>query len=431
MDIDTKSLGNVTAIIGTQWGDEGKGKLVDILAEKYDWIVRATGGANAGHTIYVNEKKFVFHQIPSGALHAQAKMIIGNGCVINLPSLAEEIQLLANEGVSLEGRLFISDRTHIVCDYHKKIDILQEEMKGGKKIGTTGRGIGPAYSDKINRMGIRIGELMNWESFETHYRNNLSLLQKIYPGLTHDAEEELSSFKKYGEALLPYICDTATLLSEQIAAGKKILLEGANATMLDIDHGTYPFVTSSNASIGGIVTGAGVPPRKIDSIIGILKAYTTRVGAGPFPSELNDETGEYLRTKGGEFGATTGRPRRCGWIDTVVARYACMINGLTHINLTKLDVLTGLTTIKIVTGYKINGKTVTSFPSDLTQLNPENGFEPEFIEMPGWTEPLDNCTSLGQLPVTAQNYVKKLEEIIGLPMTFIGVGHNRNQMITK
>lgn len=424
-------LGNVTAIIGTQWGDEGKGKLVDILAPQYDWIVRATGGANAGHTIYVNEKKFVFHQVPSGALQLNTKMIIGNGCVINLPSLAEEIQLLTNEGISLAGRFFISDRAHLVCDYHKKIDVLQEEMKGGKKIGTTGRGIGPAYSDKINRMGLRIGELINWESFETHYRNNLALLQKIYPGLEHNADEELEAFKKHREELLPYITDTVALLHEQISTGKKILLEGANATMLDIDHGTYPFVTSSNASIGGIITGTGIPPRNIDSIIGILKAYTTRVGAGPFPSELEDETGEYLRTKGGEFGSTTGRPRRCGWMDTMVARYACMVNGITHINLTKLDVLTGLEKIQIVTGYKVHGKSLENFPADLSQLSSENGFEPELIEMPGWTESLDNCTEFDQLPAAAQNYVKKLEEIIGLPMTFIGVGYNRSQLITK
>ncbi len=424
-------LGNVTAIIGTQWGDEGKGKLVDILAPRYDWIVRATGGANAGHTIYVNEKKFVFHQIPSGALQMNTKMIIGNGCVINIPSLAEEIELLKKEGVSLDGRLFISDRVHVVCDYHKKIDVLQEEIKGGKKIGTTGRGIGPAYSDKINRMGIRLGEILNWESFETHYRNNLALLQKIYPGLEHDAEAELAAFKMHKEALIPYIADTTYLLHTEMVAVKKILLEGANATMLDIDHGTYPFVTSSNASIGGIITGSGMPPRKIDSIIGILKAYTTRVGAGPFPSELNDETGEYLRTKGGEFGSTTGRPRRCGWLDTVVAKYACMLNGITHINLTKLDVLTGLSTLRIVTGYKFNGTLLESFPADLNKLTPENGFTPEYTDLPGWTEPLDNVTKFDKLPVNAQNYVKKLEEIIGLPMTFIGVGYNRNQLITK
>lgn len=426
-----QDLGNVTAIIGTQWGDEGKGKLVDILADKYDWIVRATGGANAGHTIYVNEKKFVFHQVPSGALQTNTKMIIGNGCVINLPSLAEEIQLLKNEGISLEGRLYISDRAHIVCDYHKKIDVLQEEMKGGKKIGTTGRGIGPAYSDKINRMGLTFGELLNWEKFEAHYKNNLALFQKMYPGLEHNGDEELASFKQHREELIPFITNATLLVNQEVLFGKKILLEGANATMLDIDHGTYPFVTSSNASIGGIVTGTGIPPRSINSIIGIMKAYTTRVGAGPFPSELNDATGEYLRTKGGEFGSTTGRPRRCGWIDTVVAKYSCMVNGITHINLTKLDVLTGLEKVRIVTGYKVGGKTLETFPSDLDQLYTENGLELEYIELPGWTESLDNCATFEQLPVAAQNYVKKLEEIIGLPMSFIGVGYNRSQLITK
>lgn len=406
-------LGNVTAIIGTQWGDEGKGKLVDILADEFEWIVRATGGANAGHTIYVNGKKFVFHQVPSGALQPNTKMIIGNGCVINLPSLADEISLLKVENIDLAGRLFISDRVHLACDYHKKIDVLQEEMKAGKKIGTTGRGIGPAYSDKINRMGIRLGEIVNWDAFVSHYNANLELHKKLYPGLEHDAEAELAAFKQYREELMPFITDTVELLSQQIAAGKKILLEGANATMLDIDHGTYPFVTSSNASIGGIITGAGMPPRKIDSIIGILKAYTTRVGAGPFPSELEDETGEYLRSKGGEFGSTTGRPRRCGWLDTVVAKYSVMVNGLTHINLTKLDVLTGLQTIKILTKYG------------------ENGGQPEYLDMPGWTEPLDNVTTFDALPENAKNYVKKIEELIGLPITFIGVGYNRNQLITK
>lgn len=418
-------LGKIIAIIGCQWGDEGKGKLVDILAEKYDLIVRATGGANAGHTIYTENKKIVFHLIPSGVLHAGKIGVIGNGCVIHLPTLFEEIETLKKEGVEVNGRLWISDRGHIVFEYHKKIDILLEEQKGGKKIGTTGRGIGPAYTDKMMRMGIRIGELLNFEKFQEHYLANLKIHQKMYV-FEHDGGKELSELKNYAEKIKPFIAETFTLLRNARENEKSILVEGANGTLLDIDHGTFPFVTSSNAAIGGIISGTGIAPRHISNVIGIVKAYTTRVGSGPFPTELLDETGNMIREKGGEYGATTGRPRRCGWFDAVVVRYACELNGITAINLTKLDVLSGMKTLKIATGYSWNGRKLESFAQAISVIDQ---ITIEYEEMPGWDESLDRCNSFENLPKNAQNYVKRIEKLVKTPIRFIGVGQDRKKMI--
>lgn len=425
--IGNQNLGKIAAIIGCQWGDEGKGKLVDILAEKYDIIARATGGANAGHTIYTGDKKFVFHLVPSGVLHEGKIAVIGNGCVIHIPTLFEEIETLKKENILVEGRLWISDRAHIVFDYHKTLDGLQEEQKGGKKIGTTKRGIGPSYTDKIMRMGIRIGELLDFAAFKEHYMANLEFHKKLYGNFEHDSEKELSELEQFAEKLKPFIIDTVEYLNHAHIQEKTLLLEGANGSMLDVDHGTYPFVTSSNATIGGIVTGTGIAPRHFTSAIGIVKAYTTRVGSGPFPTELNDETGNMIREKGAEYGATTGRPRRCGWFDAVVVRYACMINGITHINLTKLDVLSGMPTLKIATSYQYNGKILDTYPaSPKTQEKMEIIYE----EIPGWEKSLEDCKKFEDLPINAQKYVRRIEELVKAPIAFIGVGRDRKQMIT-
>lgn len=420
-------LGQIIAIIGCQWGDEGKGKLVDILAEEYDIVVRATGGANAGHTIYLNEKKFVFHLVPSGVLHEGKIGVIGNGCVIHIPTLVEEIEELKKENIDLNGRLWISEKAHLVLDYHRMLDALQEEQKGGKKIGTTQRGIGPAYTDKMMRIGIRVGELLNFENFKEHYLNNLAFHKKSFGNFEHDDKKELIELEKLAEKIQPFITETFTYLKNAREKGKKILLEGANGTLLDIDHGTYPFVTSSNASIGGIVSGSSIAPTHIKDAIGIVKAYTTRVGSGPFPTELLDETGEFIRQKGGEFGATTGRPRRCGWFDAMVVRYACELNGITAINITKLDVLSGQKTLKIATGYQYKEKNLKSFAEAIGIIDK---IQVQYEELAGWDEPLEHCRTFNDLPKNAQNYVKKLAELVRTPIKFIGVGHDRKQMIT-
>ncbi|MEK7545426.1 MAG: adenylosuccinate synthase [Patescibacteria group bacterium] len=423
--MNEQKTGQISIIIGCQWGDEGKGKLVDILAQKHDMIVRATGGANAGHTIYVGDKKVIFHLIPSGVLHPGKIAVIGNGCVIPITTLFEEIATLKKEGVDLDGRLWISDHAHIVLDYHRTLDALQEEQKGGKKIGTTKRGIGPAYADKIMRMGIRIGELLNFEKFTEKYLANLAFHQKAY-GLEHDGTTELAQLKDFAEKIRPYVTETFNVIRTAEKTGKKILVEGANGALLDIDHGTYPFVTSSNASIGGIITGTGIAPQQLGRIIGIVKAYTTRVGSGPFPSELLDEIGEAIRTKGAEFGSTTGRPRRCGWFDGVVTRYACELNGVTEINLTKLDVLSGMKTLKLATSYTHNGKVLNSF-ADCIDIPEE--IEVHYEEMPGWGEDISKCKTREELPQNAQNYIARIEELSGVRVSSIGVGHDRMQMI--
>lgn len=426
-----KKHGNVCAIVGGQWGDEGKGKLVDIMAEHYDFIVRATGGANAGHTVYVKDtknseyKKYVFHLIPSGALYPKSMNVIGNGCVVHIPTFLDEVKVLKASGILVEGRVFISDRAHLIFEYHKLIDGIQEERKGKNKVGTTGRGIGPAYTDKISRTGIRAHELLDFERFEEHIRENAAHLQKVY-GFQFDIEKEINYYRSILGEIKPYIKDTALMVNQAIADNKKIILEGANATLLDVDHGTYPFVTSSNATIGGIISGSGVGALQISSIIGIMKAYSTRVGAGPFPTELENELGEKLRTKGGEFGATTGRPRRCGWFDAVAAKYSVMINSMKSINLTKLDVLDEMESLKIATGYFFQGKKLESFPASIDQLA---NVEVEYIEMPGWKTSIKNVKTFKDLPKNAQEYVQKIQELIGCPIDFIGTGVGRDEMI--
>jgi len=424
--------GNVCAIVGGQWGDEGKGKLVDIMAEHYDLVVRATGGANAGHTVYVKDqtkegeyKKYVFHLMPSGALYPKTSNIIGNGCVVHIPTFLEEVKILQENGISIDGRVFISDRAHLIFEYHKIIDGIQEERKGKNKVGTTRRGIGPAYADKISRTGVRVHELLDFHKFEEHLRENVAMLEKIYE-FKFDTEKELNYYRNIIGEIKPYIADTSCMVNKAANEGKKILMEGANATLLDIDHGTYPYVTSSNATIGGMIAGSGIGATKITSVIGIMKAYSTRVGAGPFPTELDNELGEKIRTKGGEFGSTTGRPRRCGWFDAVASKYSVMINDMKSINVTKLDVLDEMETIKIATTYFYQGEKLENFPASADVLS---NVEVEYVEMPGWQTSIKNAKSFKDLPENAQKYVKKIEELLGCKIGSIGTGVGRDEMI--
>jgi len=428
-----QKYGRITAILGAQWGDEGKGKLIDILSAEYDIVVRATGGANAGHTVYIPDainpgqtQKFIFHLMPSGVLYPDKIGIIGNGCVVHLPTFFEEVKLLKNNNIDVAGRVFISDRAHLVFEYHKLIDQIQEQQKGKNKVGTTGRGIGPAYMDKISRTGIRAHELKDFERFSIHLRKNVQTLQQIYPELDFDVETEIDYYREILPQITPYITNTTYYLNNAITSSKKLLMEGANGTLLDIDHGTYPYVTSSNASIGGIITGSGISAMKLDSAIGIMKAYCTRVGAGPFPTELENAIGEKMRSTGKEFGSTTGRPRRCGWFDAVASKYSATINGFTAINLTKLDVLDDFETIRIGTKYILAGKELDEFPS-----SPEQLAEVQVIyeDLPGWKEPIKHCRSFEELPKNAQKYIKRIEELIACPVNFIGVGASRDEMI--
>jgi len=426
-----RKLGQLIYIAGGQWGDEGKGKLVDILAEKYDIIARAGGGANAGHTIcFKNGKessKFVFHLLPSGVLHEGKINIIGNGTVVHIPTLLDEIHALKAAGIDVRNRLLISDRAHLLFEYHKIIDRMQEESKGDKKVGTTKRGIGPCYTDKIARRGIRAGDLLNIDRFAAKLRENAEKHMKDY-GFEFDIEAEINYYKDSVELFSDMIVNTSQYLNTAYLAGKTILAEGAQGTHLDVDFGTYPYVTSSNTTSGGASTGLGIAPTKIESVIGILKAYTTRVGEGPFPTELGQMEGDMLREQGGEYGATTGRPRRCGWFDAVVAKDSIIYNGINVINLTKLDVLKGFKTVKIGVGYKLEGQELSYIPSLLEDFQ---NVEVVYEEMPGWNEDISGARSFKELPKNAQSYVKRLEEILGVPINFIGVGINRAEMIYK
>lgn len=426
-----KKLGQVVYVAGTQWGDEGKGKLVDILSAQYDVIARSAGGANAGHTICVNHKgkseKFIFHLLPSGVLHEGKVCIIGNGTVIHIPTLLEEIDTLKKQGIDLHGRLFISDRAHLIFEYHKLIDEIQEERKGGKKVGTTKRGIGPAYTDKVSRIGIRVGDLNDFDEFSERLRRNAERHMKCYD-FDFDIEQEINYHKDAAELIQEYVINTTEYLHKNYKEGKTILVEGAQGTHLDIDHGTYPYVTSSNTTSGGGSTGLGLAPSKIENVIGIVKAYTTRVGEGPFPTELGGMEGGMLQEKGVEYGSTTGRPRRCGWLDLVVVKNAIDINGITSINLTKLDVLTGFQTIKIGTGYRLNGEHTAYIPASLKDFEQ---VEVDMIEMEGWEEDISKAEHFSDLPKNCQAYVKKIEELLETPINFIGVGVHRSEMIYR
>jgi len=418
-------------VVGAQWGDEGKGKVVDIYTEYADDIVRYQGGNNAGHTLVVGDETVVLHLIPSGILHEGKRCMIGNGVVLDPKVFIEEIQKLKKTGrLQNDAALLLSESLNIIMPYHKAIDIAREAKSGDKKIGTTGRGIGPCYEDKIGRRGIRLMDLINQKTFEQKLKEYLPeknfLLEKFLGAPSCNYDEIVAEYRQYAEVLKKYVADTSLLLGKDLQAGKKILFEGAQGTLLDIDHGTYPYVTSSSTCAGGAATGSGVSPRDINEVVGISKAYVTRVGSGPFPTELDDETGEKLRKIGGEFGATTGRPRRCGWFDAMVIRYAVRVNGLTGIALTKLDVLSAFDTIKVCTGYELSGQQLESLPAELESF--EN-CKPVYEELPGWNCDISKAKSFEELPENARNYVKRLETLAGCQIILVSVGPRRDQTI--
>jgi adenylosuccinate synthase len=419
------------AVIGAQWGDEGKGKIVDLFTLDADIVVRFQGGNNAGHTLVVNGDKTVLHLIPSGALHRNKLCVIGNGVVVDPEVLLEEIEGLRGKGHFLDDSLLkISEEAHLIMPYHKSIDQARERLRGKGKIGTTGRGIGPAYEDKVARTGIRLVDLLDGTTFRDKLRRNIEekniYLKAILKEKTLDYGEIYDSYCGFRDELVKYVTNTGVLLDREIKAGKKVLFEGAQGTLLDVDHGTYPYVTSSNTVIGGVLSGAGIGPRSIHEVIGLSKAYTTRVGSGPFPTELKGPEGERLKQEGDEFGATTGRPRRCGWFDAVGVRHAVRINGMTGIALTKLDVLTGFKKIKICTEYRSGGEVYRDFPASVKVLK---NAEPVWEEMAGWNEPLSGAKKLADLPSNARRYVHRLEEILGTEMILVSVGPGREETI--
>jgi len=419
------------AVIGAQWGDEGKGKIVDLFTRDADIVVRFQGGNNAGHTLVVNGNKTVLHLIPSGALHPGKLCVIGNGVVVDPGVLLEELDGLKKRGYLLDDSfLRISEQAHLIMPYHKAIDLARERLRGKGKIGTTGRGIGPAYEDKVARTGIRFVDLLEQDTFREKLRHNIKekniYLKAILKEKTLSFKEIHDTYRGYRERLKGHVANTGLLLDNEIRAGKKVLFEGAQGTLLDVDHGTYPFVTSSNTVIGGLCSGAGIGARNVHQIIGISKAYTTRVGSGPFPTELKGPEGEKLKEEGSEFGATTGRPRRCGWFDAVGVRYAVRVNGITGIALTKLDVLTGFKKIGVCVAYRCEGKTYHDFPASLRVLERA---EPVWERMDGWDTPISGAKRFSDLPANAQRYVRRLEEIIGMEMILISVGPGREQTI--
>ncbi len=419
-----------SAVLGAQWGDEGKGKIVDMYSKQADVVVRYQGGHNAGHTVWVDGVKYILRLIPSGIIHEKTINIIANGTVIELDALFKEINELKEKGIKFENRFYISDRANIIMPYHIFFDKHKEELKGANKIGTTGRGIGPTYMDKIARSGIRIGDLFNEKLLDEKITTNIEELNKYatkaYNISPINIEEAKSYCKRYIKDLKNYVTDTTYLINKLINENKKVMLEGAQGTMLDVDFGTYPFVTSSNGSAGGACTGTGISPRKISCIAGVMKAYTTRVGSGPFPTELFDDNGKMLAEAGHEFGAVTGRPRRCGWLDLVAVKYAGMINGLDYIALTKMDVLDNMPIIKVCTGYEIDGKVVDQFPADLTSLNK---IKPIYKEFKGWMTDITKTKNIEDLPTEAKEYIDFISKYLGIPFCVVSVGPDRNQTI--
>jgi adenylosuccinate synthase len=416
-------------LLGAQWGDEGKGKATDLLGDKVKYVVRYQGGNNAGHTVVIGKEKYALHLLPSGILTPSCIPVIGNGVVIDPAVLLEEIRGLNERGVDT-SKLKISTNAHLITPYHRTIDKVSERFLGKSKIGTTGRGIGPAYADKINRIGIRIQDLFDpsilRQKLDGALRDKNQVLIKVFNRKGIEVDDVLNEYLGYAEILKPYVTDTSLLLNQALDKGEVVLLEGSQGTLLDVDHGTYPFVTSSNPTAGGASTGSGIGPTKISRVIGIVKAYTTRVGSGPFPTELFDEDGEKLRSIGGEFGVTTGRSRRTGWYDALIARYAVRVNGLTDFFLTKLDVLTGWEKIPVCVAYEIDGKRVEELPASQTDFHHA---KPIYEYLPGWSEDISNARELNDLPANARAYVKYLEEISGAPMSAIGVGPGREQTI--
>ena len=416
-------------VIGTQWGDEGKGKIVDFLAEEADVVVRSQGGNNAGHTVVVDGKAFALRLLPSGILYEGKKNIIGAGVVVDPKVLLEEIAGLEKEGKNADT-LEISERAHVIFPYHNALDEAEEAAKGDAKIGTTKNGIGPCYADKVNRVGIRMVDLLNTETFKKQLVANVALknkmLTKVYEAEPVNYEEILADYINYGEKLRRHVKDTTASLFEDMQAGKKVLFEGAQATMLDLDHGTYPFVTSSHPIAGGASIGSGMGPNFMNNIIGVVKAYSTRVGEGPFPSEQDNEVGDYLRNTAREFGTVTGRPRRCGWLDLMVVRYAAVLNSLDYLAITRLDILDGLEELKICVGYKLNGEEVKGFPADLNLLGQ---VEPVYETLPGWNTPISDIRKYEELPENARLYVERIAELTGVPIGIVSVGPNRAETI--
>lgn len=414
-------------VVGIQWGDEGKGKLVDFLTQKANLIVRFQGGNNAGHTIVIDGEKYILHLIPSGILHKGKKCIIGNGVVIDPAVFLSEIGNLRKRGIDINDSLFISKTAHLIMPYHIAIE---KEYEKDKKIGTTGRGIGPAYTDKIARNGVRVIDLFYPETLMDKIKSNLSiinfLLENFYKAISLKAEDIYELYLKYGQEISRYVADTDIMINNEVESGSNILFEGAQGTLLDIDHGTYPFVTSSNTVTGGVCTGAGISPLKINKILGVAKAYTTRVGEGPFPTEIKDAMGECLRQRGGEYGATTGRPRRCGWLDMVALRYAIRINGLTGLAITKLDVLDGLDKIKICTSYKYNNTLYYDFPKEMDILQ---NCEPVYEELEGWKENTAGVRDFDKLPKNAKAYIMEIEKILKTRIQIISTGQGREDTI--
>jgi adenylosuccinate synthase len=414
-------------VLGAQWGDEGKGKIVDLMTPYFSVVARYQGGHNAGHTVYVGGRKFVLHLIPSGILHQGVTCIIGNGVVIDPQALFAEIEELAGLGIDVGDRLLISEKAHLILPYHRELDILSEARRAERKIGTTSRGIGPAYEDKIGRRGIRVCDLIDTKALADEVRANVDARNQIIEDSTLDWNAVYTELLAYGERMRRWTADTTLFLANAIDAGQRVLFEGAQATMLDIDHGTYPYVTSSNASIGGVCTGLGVPPRAIHGVLGVVKAYTTRVGEGPLPTGLFGEMADRLRESGQEYGASTGRPRRCGWYDAVVARYAVRVNGLDALALTKLDVLDGLDELQICTGYRIDGRVVSEFPANLAA----GSYEAIYETMAGWKEPTRGARQFDELPIEAQNYIKRLEEVSGVGCAIVSTGSDRDETIIR
>jgi adenylosuccinate synthase len=429
-------MGKNVVVIGTQWGDEGKGKVVDLLTDTADGVVRFQGGHNAGHTLVIDGQKTVLHLIPSGILHENVTCMIGNGVVLAPDALLKELNMLHENGVKTEGRLFISEACTLILPYHIALDQARELARGKKAIGTTGRGIGPAYEDKISRRGLKVGDMMHRERFAARLGEVLDYhnfaLKNYFKTDTVDFQQVLDEGLEMAERIRPMVADVTGMLHQMRAEGKKVMFEGAQGTLLDIDHGTYPYVTSSNPTAGGACTGTGVGPRDLDYILGITKAYTTRVGAGPFPTELydgaglNDPIGAHMAKEGHEFGSTTGRPRRCGWLDAVSLRRSAQINSLTGICLTKMDVLDGLESLRIAVGYEVDGKEVETPPIGADAYEQ---CKPKYIEMPGWSESTVGIKTYDGLPQAAKDYIKKIEEVVGVPVDIISTGPDRNETI--
>jgi len=417
-------------IVGSQWGDEGKGKIVDFLSEKADAVARYQGGHNAGHTVVINDEKFILHLIPSGILYKGKICLIGNGVVVDPAALIEEINGLRKRGVEVGKNLFLSKNAHLIMPYHMAIEKGKERLRGIKMLGTTGRGIGPAYADKTARTGIRVADLLQPQVFRENLKANLFdinfLLENLYKVSPFNIEDIYNEYMGYAEKLSGYIADTDIIINKMISENKNVLFEGAQGTLLDIDHGTYPYVTSSNPIAGGACTGLGVGPTKISKVLGVVKAYTTRVGSGPFPTEITDSLGDKLRERGGEYGATTGRPRRCGWLDMVILRHSARINGLTGIALTKLDILDAIDVIKICTSYKYKGKTLEEFPKEINILEE---CEPVYEEVNGWSTSTIGIKDFKRLPKAAKAYIKKIEKMLGVKVQIISTGQRRDELI--